>query len=310
MKQMLVIAALATGMAMMLPAAELLPLDMGNYWIYRDQKSGTEFTVRVGQPVWTQDGKLYHYVTGFGDTSVIARNDERGRIVALNPETGAESVLIAFDARPGDWWEAPGRQCPHEGRTQDQRPAYDGPLGHWQQTVQVEYRPMGCGDGGVALEVFAENIGMLRRVTSGIAGPGTFDLVYGRVGSLIIESVDRGRFSISLDALADRTKLRATLRVDIGYTPRMLLRFPTTQWFEVVLRDPTGKVVWTWSQDKHFDPIPSQRAVGNVWTTAVELPRPEGEWHDYTVEAWLTTSPDSPRFAASARVPPPPPILE
>ena len=116
MKQIVAITALAAGMTVNLSAAELLPLDMGNYWIYRDQKSGSEFTVRVGQPVWTQNGRLYHYVTGFGANYVIARNDERGRIVALDPETGAESVLVAFDVRPGDWWEAPGRECLQEGR--------------------------------------------------------------------------------------------------------------------------------------------------------------------------------------------------
>lgn len=305
MRQLLAVLAIGFGLAASLPATDLLPLEMGSYWVYQDEKSGESFTIRVGQPVATQDGRVYHYLTGYAGKYVIARVDEAGNLVVLDDQTGGETILTAFGARSGHWWDAPFRDCPQQGQTQEKYIDYSGPAGRWSRVVDVHYRASGCADTGVASEQFAANIGMLRRVVTTIAGPRTFDLVYARVGNQIIETRDRARFSVSVDQPLARNILRVTLRVDIGYTPQLRLRFPSAQEFDVALRDPDGKVVWLWSEGRFFEQSVQEKGIGNLWNAVVEVPRPPGDMVGYTIEGWLTTAPGEPRFAATAPAPPP-----
>lgn len=291
-----------------------MPLSMGNYWVYREVRSGETMTVRVGQPVAMQSGKVYHHLIGYTTPGyVLARIDANGNLVALDEESGVENIVTGFGERDGRWWPAPGRgDCAtvkQEGQTQEKRPEYDGPGGRWQGVLEVRYQsPAGCADTGVLAEQFAENIGMLRRVVSTITGPRTFDLVYARVGTQIIETRDRGRFSVALDQPAegspDEDSLRVTLRIDLGFTPAIRLRFPTSQVFDVALRDATGKTVWQWSDGRAFDQATQEVNIGNIWNETVRVPRPAGDLTGYTIEGWLTTMPGEPRFAATAPVPP------
>lgn len=149
---------------------------------------------------------------------------------------------------------------------------------------------------------------MLRRVVTTISGPRTFDLVYARVGTQIIETRDRGRFSVAVDqpaeGSADEDSLRVTLRIDLGFSPSIRLRFPSSQVFDVALRDAAGKTVWQWSDGKAFDQAAQEVAIGNSWNETVRVPRAARDLTGYTIEGWLTTTPGEPRFAATAPVPP------
>lgn len=305
MKRLLTLAVLAAGLAGAAAAADLLPLDMGNYWVYREDRTGETFTIRVGQPVWMQSGKTYHYLIGYAGDSVIARVDETGNLMALDEEMGAERMLTGFSERDGRWWQAPWRQCLQEGQTQEKRTTYDGPGGRWRNVVEVKYQSSACADAGLISEQFAGNIGMLRRVVTTITGPRTFDLVYARIGTQIIETSDRGRFSVAVERPIGQNHLRASLRIDIGFTPAVRLRFPSAQEFDVALRDVEGKIVWRWSDGRFFDQAAREKLIGNVWAETVTIPLPEGDLQGYTVEGWLTTAPDEPKFAATAPVPPP-----
>ncbi len=288
-----------------LPAAEHLPLDMGNYWIYRDERSGETFEVRVSQPIWLQNGRTYHYLNGYAGQRVIARIDERGNLAVLDEETGTESILTGFAESPDTWWTAPARECALEGQTQERRVSYDGPGGRWRQALDIHYRSPNCADAGLTSEIFAPNIGMLRRTVTTIAGPKTFDLVYARVGSQIIETRNRARFSVSVDQPLGEEELQVTLRIDLGFTPFIRLFFPTSQTFDVALRNSSGGIVWSWSDGKSFAQAASERLIGNVWTETVTIPKPAGDLTDFTIEGWLTTAPGEPKFAATAPMPPP-----
>ena len=316
MKKSIVLGALSVGLACTAwasTAAELMPLSLGNYWVYREARTGETFTIRVGQPVALQSGNVYHYLIGYTASSyVLARIDTNGNLVALDEENGVETLLTGFAEPEGRWWPAPGRgECAtvkQEGQTQEKRMQYDGPGGRWNGALEVRYQsPGGCADTGVLAEQFTENIGMLRRVVTTIAGPRTFDLVYARVGTQIIETRDRGRFSVAVDPPTEADdSLRVTLRVDLGFTSSIRLRFPSSQVFDVALRDAAGKVVWQWSEGRLFDQATREVNIGNVWNETVRVPRPAGagELTGYTIEGWLTTLPGEPRFAATAPVPP------
>lgn len=286
-------------------AGELLPLEMGNFWTYREEATGQTFTVRVGTPVALRSGRVYHSLEGYTPQRVLARINEAGDLAVYDEETEQESILTAFSSAPTDWWSAPGRECKLQGQTGEKNGSYSGPAGRWNRVVGVDYRSVQCADAGPQQEQFAENIGMLRRVSSTIAGPRTYELIYARVGSLVVENRDRGRFTVSVDQPPDQPVWRVTLRLDIGYTPGIRLRFATGQHVEAVVRDAEGNVVARWSDGRVFDQGLHEVTLSSLWSATVDLPRPSGSVEGYTIEGWLTTVPDQPKFAATAPAPPP-----
>lgn len=302
MTRLFPLAALAASLAR---AGDLMPLDMGNYWTYREDRTGETFTIRVGQPVWMQPGRVYHYLIGYTGGAVIARVDEAGNLMMLDEETGQEKLLTAFGETGESWWTAPKRECLQEGQTQAKRVAHDGPGGRWSGVREVRYRTLGCTDAGVEREEFAENLGMLRRTVTTLAGPRTFDLIHARIGTQIIETRDRARFSVAVEQPPSQDTLRVNLRIDLGFTPEIRLKFPSAQVFDAVLRDPAGRIVWRWSDGRFFEQAERERAIGNVWSETVNVPKPPGDGQGYTIEGWLTTAPGEPKFAATVPMPPP-----
>jgi hypothetical protein len=284
-------------------AGEFLPLETGNFWVYRDAQSGHMFTMRVGTPVWLQSGRIYHSLSGYAPGQLLARINEDGHLVAYDEESESERTLTAFTAREGDWWPAPNRECALEGQADRNRSEYAGPAGRYNKTLGVQYRSVSCADAGPTAEQYAENIGLLRRDVTTIAGPRRYDLIYARIGNMTIENRDRGRFTVSVDQPAGKDVWLVTLRLDLGFAPSLPLRFPTAQEFDVAIRDAGGNVVWTWSDGKVFAQSAQQKSLGNLWSVVVEVPRPAAA-EGYTVEGWLTTAPGEAKVAATAPAPP------
>lgn len=305
MIRFLALPALALAVAGALPAADPLPLEPGNYWVYREERSGQSFTIRVSQPVWFQDGRTYHYLSGYAGDKALVRYNEFGNLVSLNEETGQESIVIGFGERAPGWWASHGRPCEIEGQIQRGNSTYEGPSGRWAQATAILYRTFTCADAGVTGELFTENIGMLRRTETSFAGPRTFDLVYARVGNQTIETRDRARFSVSVEQPLDKDELRVTLRIDLGYTPSIRLNFPTSQTFDVALRDESGRIVWAWSDGRGFAQVFEQRPIGNVWSETISIPGRAADLQNHTIEGWLTTAPGEAKFAATVPMPAP-----
>lgn len=288
-------------------AADFLPLEMGNFWVYQETRTGQSFTIRVGTPVWLQSGRQYSSLQGYAGKNVLARINEEGNLVTLDEDNQTEQLLTAFAAPESESWPAPGRECKLEGQTQSKRTQYSGPAGRWNQALAVTYRSVQCADAGPTSETFAENIGMLRREVSTIAGPRAFDLVYARIGNSIIDNRDRGRFTVTVDQPEDKDVWRVTLRLDIGYMPSLRMRFPSAQEYDVALRDAEGNVIWTWSDGRFFEQSAHETNLGNLWNVTVDVPRPAADPIGYTIEGWLTTAPGTAKLAATAPAPPPRP---
>lgn len=305
MRRFITISALSACLAVSAGAADLLPLANGNYWVYRDQFSGESFTIRAGQPVAMQSGKIYHYLDGYTEQRVLVRTGEGGNLLVLDEESGQESILTGFGEGSGRWWPAPGRACVHQGQTQDRRETHDGAAGRWERVLAVKYQSSGCADTGILSEQFTENIGMLQRTVSTIAGPRTLELVYARIGTQVVETAHRGRFSVAAEQAIGLDVIRVTMRLDAGSAGSVRLRFASGQEFDVVLRNAEGKAVWRWSDGRVFDQALHEKSFSNLWTETVTIPRPQGVLTDYTVEGWLTTAEGEPKFSAMTKVPPP-----
>lgn len=303
MTKYLIASALAAASMM---AGEFLPLETGNEWIYRNAQSGQTFQVRVGTPVMADD-KMYFSLRGYGDSMLLVRYDDDNQLVAFDEEQRKEFIVASFTPFERGHWQAYGRACDLEGQTLEKRITHDGPAGAIKEALQIEYRINGCADAGVVSEQFGENVGMLRRVVQSIAGPRTYDLVYARVGNTVLEAMPGGRFTVTADSYQNSPTIRVTMRLQTLGTSNMLpLTFPSSQEYEVLLRDPEGKVVWAWSDGKAFTQNLHTREVSGQWSATVEIPRPPSTGEPraavYTVQSWLTTIGPAPQFAATAAV--------
>jgi len=293
----LLIAALATW------AAEPLPLEKGNFWEYRDAATGQTLRVRVGDPVAFQSGAIYHYLAGYVPGTVLVRYNENGDLVRFDEELQADRVLTQFSARPGEWWDAAGRECALQGVVGEKPQSYAGPAGRWRSVRDIRYRTVNCADAGVETEVFADNIGMLRRVATTIAGPRTYDLIAASVGGQVIDNPSRGRFAVAVEDVAEQNIWRVTLRVDFGKTTPPKARFGSGQMVDVLVRDAEGTVVFKLSEGLVYDLGVWEHQLGNLWSATMDVPRPAGSTSGYTIEGWLTTLGNQPRFAATVAAP-------
>ncbi|HBY61027.1 MAG TPA: hypothetical protein DEH78_14485 [Solibacterales bacterium] len=293
MRAMTVLAAAVLWAAPSFGAAVFFPLQTGNEWVYRNARWGDGFHVRVGLPVMI-NGRVYHALDGYTEKRLLVRVDERGQLLAVNEETGREELVTSFETPGGGWWPANGRICGGEGETQERREEHDGPAGPFREVLSIRYRGLSCADYGAESEQFAENIGMVRRVNQTLLGPRVHDLVYARVGRSVIEARPHGRFTLVVEPDVEQGFLRATLRLQTGPAGPLRLEFPSSQVYEVLVKDAAGAVLWRYSDGLVFLPAVHPREFAGEWSAEVRIPQPSAE--RFTVQAWMTTS--EPSFAA------------
>ena len=290
-------------------AGEFFPLAPNNSWTYRNAQTGQEFTVRAGTP-FLINGNTYYPLTGYTETKLMARVNESNVLVHYDEESGKEVQVTSFQPGDGMWWQANFRQCDQEGQTAEKRSEYRGAAGYFAEALDIRYRTFSCADTGVVSEKFVENIGMVQREVTTIAGPRKYELVRSRIGKQLLEADNLGRFTLAIAELPEI--FRATLRVEAGNGAPLRLLFPTAQEYEVVVRHPNGKELWRWSEGRMFAQVERMRVISGEWSATVDIPRtvvpPDADV--LYVEAWMTTAPDTPRFAATVPISLPQPAQE
>jgi hypothetical protein len=284
-------------------AGDFLPLQFGNTWTYREASTGQEFTVRVSTPVFT-GGQVYHSLSGYSNTRTIVRLNENKDLVYLSEDTGHEIVLTSFTPFEGGSWEAPLRGCEQLGQTQEKRVTHDGPAGPFQNVLDLRYRVISCADTGVTSEQFAENIGMVRRTVTSIAGPRQFDLVYARVGNVRIDAAPHAKFTVTVNKAPAADFYQATLRLSVEAALPLTLHFRSSQEYDAVLLDPEGHTVWQWSADQVFAQVAHQRSIDGEWVVSLKVPRSvmgvdESQARTYNLQVWLPTTGITPAFAGT-----------
>lgn len=281
-------------------ATEFFPIAPGNMWVYRAAERAP-LTVEVGRVPLSQNGRVYYQLTGYATKPLWVRGDVAA-LYYFDEASGAETLLISFEPSETAWFAAPGRECRQEGRALPKPAAYKGPSGEFESALVVSYRALDCADAGVLEEQFASNVGMVRRTVQTFAGPVTYDLAFARAGAVSAVPAPNAAVSVALRRTA-ANRMMADLRLSVtGSEPADLL-FPSSQEYDVVLRDAAGKQLWRWSDGRAFLTVIVRKSVFDL-AASVEVPLdpggqilPDGV---YSVEAWLTTSPGVPRFAASA----------
>lgn len=292
-------------LALLLPAtaalaSDFLPLEPGNQWTYRDLTSGQSFTVRVGTPLATLDGTVYHALTGYVPRVLWVRALPDRTLVYLDEEASGERTLTSFEDVGGGWAEAPFRPCEQESRPAGGLDPHHGAAGWFAAARKLEYRAFGCADAGVESEVFVAGVGMVQRTVATVAGPRVYELVSARVGRFVLDAPPATMFSATL-VENEAGGLSASLRLVLGTGEPVDLVFNDSQQYDFVIWDETGKAIYRWSDGKAFAQAVQVKTVSGElrYEAPVELaqPLPDGR---YVLEAWLATGPERRGYAAMA----------
>lgn len=279
-------------------AADWFPLAEGNTWTYRDGRTGQTFSISVGAAEVMGD-KVYHRVRGYVEQERLLRIDERGDLVALRP--GGEVLVTPFAPREA-MEPVAFRMCAQTAQTAARPGIHDGPAGPFMEVAETLYASEQCADAGTLSEQYAANIGMVRREEQTIAGPVRFDLVAARIGKLTVEARDYAQFTMMSAPVPGTDEVNVTLRLELGDGQPLRLVSPTSQEFELELRDRAGRVLRRWSDGQAFLPVVREWLVNGMWSVTVPLAVPAAqpsEDTEYLLVAWINTTPESPRIAAT-----------
>lgn len=271
-------------------AGDYFPLQLGNQWIYKASGllgSTDPLVVTVSQSS-TFGGKDYFQYSGL-DGDEWLRIDNQGVMYLYNPDTKTERVIVTADGTT-----TPATpNCNQTGRIVSTDASYTGPIGTWNSgVIQIKYDPGTCADAGILEEFYLPYVGLLRRSVQTIAGPRSYDLVYARLGGVLVTTAPETSFTLALDqttyAAGSTALARFALR-HTGGTP-LTLTFNSGQEFDVIVRDSSGNQVYRWSIDKLFAQVVHSVTINGEknWVVSIPLNRlPGGR---YTAEAHLVNT--------------------
>ena len=281
--------------------ADYFPLEVGNQWIYRSSGFGGVTTVSMevtGRR--TMAAQDYFVVKDFREREVLVRQSEDGTLLIL--QDGGEGVWVPFGASDGDAFRSVVDACSTDGKLMSHAASYAGPIGGFGDAVEVRYSGR-CADAGLVRELFLPWVGLVRREETTIGGTRAYDLIYASLGGVTYVSEPHVSFTLTLDRSAYGSNLPSVIP---QMTARLTLRntqdrpwrlsFPTTQDFDLVLRNAQGDEVYRWSKGKAFGQVFRDVPISGEknWTVVVPLADAGGRLFApgrYTAEASLATSP-------------------
>jgi hypothetical protein len=255
--------------------SDFFPKAAGDHWSYVVTSAATATAteeVRVVPVGSNAAGGLENYF-GNGALSVV-HETSLGTVIEGLP--GRPMLWYVTTAPVGTRWtfrsaSAPGAWNNTRVTLLSRSESVDVPAGHFDNCVKLGYlRLSGTGPGPVE-EVFAPGIGLVRRVEAAFATR-TWELASGSVGGrplpiLPVEvsiALDRNHFVFAGPVRpGPGPTLKVRLKVASDATTESF-DFPTTQRYEIRIRDESGAEVWLWSRDtgQVFSPVPGSETAG------------------------------------------------
>lgn len=270
-------------------AASFFPIKEQNQWVYRQKGGSDTLTIRVGTPLSASNGNIYYSLNGYANQRLWVREVENGNLYYFDEETGGEALLTSFEIVDRAWFNAPFRPCEQEGQPQADRTPTRRFGNAGGSALPILYRSYSCADAGVESEQYIENIGMTQRVLNTIAGPRVYELVSARLGDLNVTPPQSTRFNIELEKTPTADAgLNVTLRLLNNPMEPVKLQFPTSQDFEIVVRDEKNAEVYRWSEGQAFLQVVRERILSGELRYTADVPAAKLPPGRYTLEAWIT----------------------
>jgi hypothetical protein len=124
---------------------------------------------------------------------------------------------------------------------------------------------------------------------------------------MVVDATRKARFTVSLDYPAQSEEFVVTLRLESDRIIPLKLAFDSGQEYDVQIIGESGRTLWTWSAGQAFVQALHERTIVGGWSTTVTAPRSALVAESaVTIKGWLTTSAESPQFAATVPVGPEP----
>lgn len=286
---------------------DYFPLHPGNQWVYRCGGSCAEpfATVEVVRGA-EFEGRWYWMLNGFGGRETWLRQDTDGILWAFNPDSGEERRWYSFLAPEGESFDSAVDPCAPTASIVSRNADYSGPVGEFTWALQIGYASV-CADAGLSSELFLPWVGLIRRAETTIAGPRTYDLIFSRTGGVTEVTERHISFTLALDRsyyIANlmppfdpergipRMTARLTLRSTTGGP--IELTFPTSQRFDLEIRNERGEAVRRWSDGRMFLTVLAEETVDIERNYVFEVPLADREGNPlpagrYVAEGWLAT---------------------
>lgn len=166
-------------------AARYFPLETGNEWVLARAGDGNAIHIQVGE-ARSVLGTACSMVTGLLDEAVCLREDPSGRLLRVDPGTGTETLLYDFAAAVGARWETSVHTCSRIGSVASRSAEVTAGFGVARGLLEVVYPDVfQCG---YERELFSPGVGLVQRVV--VRGPAVmrYELLFARVGPLVITS--------------------------------------------------------------------------------------------------------------------------
>jgi hypothetical protein len=296
--------------AQLMCAADYFPLQPGHQWAYRCSGAACSEETVVVEVLREEevDGRRYVVLRGFGGALAWLRQDDEGVIRALDRRSGSEQVWYKFGASEGETYPTALDPCSPVAMIASENASYAGPAGRFSDALRIYYPPALCSDAGLTEEYFLAGAGLLRRTEVTIAGPRSYDLIYARTKKGVILAEPHLAFGVAVDRpvyvvnrmppeIPGEAVPRMTVRITLRNTTEepVRLRFPTSQRYDLEIRDSEGQPVWRWSDGKAFLMVYGEEEFGpgeRNYVETVRLAGPEGQplpEGRYLLQAWLAT---------------------
>lgn len=223
-----------------------LPNQSDSYFFIQTQKKGDSFFI-------------YNYFRTDEDFEIFKKGNE------IYFGTKKEKFLI-YDFEKDSFWHIPEKisiETPciadsYIGIIEDNL-AFSTPAGVFNGCVRVLWDSP-CKDSGIIEEVFAPNVGLLRRVENRIFGTFSYNLIYAYVNGVVYGkpsfSISGG---ISPEFLSDSNLVN--IQIYNNTSKEMLLTFPTSQTFDLILENENGDLLYKWSDGQTFIQVLTNKSI-------------------------------------------------
>lgn len=232
---------------------DYFPLQVGNQWVYRSTGAipGQPLTIAV-EGTRTVGGEEYFVVQMSPGEQLLLRYNPAGTLVFR--ADGQEKPWVAFGANTGEAFATAIDPCNATAVIRTRNARVESPVGPAGNGLEVAYRPPAqCADTGLISETFVPWVGLVERRATTIAGEQVYRLIHVKVGNTVLTEPDLA-FSMSLDKAVygpgERLTMRLSLRATEGRGIRLVM--PSSQDYDLSIRDAEGRTVYTWSADKSF----------------------------------------------------------
>lgn len=298
------------GTAALAFSQDYFPLQVGNQWVYRTTFAGRTSTTVVDVLVTEfVNQQFYSVVRGFEEGQVLLRTDENNTLYRYDPVGKKEEVWAVFSTPEGKTYRTAITECNQTAKVESRNAVVKVPVGEFDWALRISYPVGNCADAGLISDAYLPYIGLIERTSNTIAGPRIMRLIYSRTGGVTVLSEPETSFSLALNNnvfMLGKESPLLTARLTLRNTSAkaLELQFTSGQRYDLAIRNEKGEVVYRWSATRLFiAQLGTERIAGGErnWIETIPL-GPEGAVlspGSYSLEAFLTTADQKPRYAAT-----------